>query len=94
MLESALQRDIRRYIRSLGGYAVKYHSSEFTERGIPDIICCYKGKFIAIETKRKGHKSEQTEYQQIHEQNIKKANGIYLLCDDINEVIQLLKDVE
>lgn len=94
MLESKLQRDIRKYIRSLGGYAIKYHSSEFTEPGVPDIICCYKGFFVAIETKRKGHKSEQTEYQKIHERNIKASGGIYLLCDDIEEVKFLLKDIK
>ena len=90
MLESQLQRDIRQYIREQGGYAIKYHSSQYTEKGIPDILACYKGYFIAIETNRKGHKGEQTEYQKIHERNIYKAGGIYLLCDRIEEVKELL----
>lgn len=33
---------------------IKIHGSEYQEAGISDLICCYKGLFIAIEVKQPG----------------------------------------
>lgn len=90
MLESKIQRDIRNYLKTQGAYSVKYHGSNYTEKGVPDILCCYNGYFIAIETKRPKHEKEQTEYQKIHERNIKKAHGIYLLATSVEDVQHLI----
>ena len=39
-------------LRTRGGFWIKVHGSPFQIAGIPDIIGCYKGRFIAIEAKR------------------------------------------
>ena len=44
--ETKLQRQIQAYLKSLGAYEFKVHGEIFMRAGIPDIICCYKGKFI------------------------------------------------
>ena len=90
MLESKIQRDIRKYLQSEGAYCVKYHGSNYTERGVPDILCCWNGMFIGIETKRPNHEKEQTEYQKIHERNIQKANGIYILATSVADVERVI----
>ena len=48
--EQAIQSDILKYLKSVGAYTIKVSAA--TKAGIPDIICCYKGRFIAIEVKR------------------------------------------
>ena len=49
--ETKVQRQIQDYIRSIGGYCFKVHGEIFMRAGIPDIICCIKGKFVGIECK-------------------------------------------
>lgn len=38
--------------------AIKIHCGPYQEAGITDLICCYKGLFIAIEVKQPGEFSE------------------------------------
>lgn len=63
------------------------------QKGIPDIIACYKGKFIGIELKRTNALNEQSEYQKIHEKNIKESGGIYLLTDNLEKVVNLIEHI-
>jgi hypothetical protein len=37
---------------------IKIHGNQYQEAGITDLICCYKGLFIAIEVKQPGEFSE------------------------------------
>jgi len=91
MLESTLQRNIRKYLSREKIYNLKYHSCEYTEKGVPDILCCMDGKFIAFEIKRKGKKNTETIYQQLQSENIKKSNGLCFLVDSIEEVENIIK---
>lgn len=63
------------------------------QKGIPDIIACCKGKFIGIELKRTNALNEQSEYQKIHEKNIKESGGIYLLTDNLEKVVDLIEHI-
>jgi hypothetical protein len=50
--------------------------------GIPDFICCWDGKFLAIEAKAKGKISTLTANQKNRIREIKDANGFALVIDD------------
>ena len=54
MREKLIEKRIKTYLFDIGAYNIKIHGSNFQEPGIPDIIACYKGKFIGIETKAPG----------------------------------------
>lgn len=73
-----------------GHYRIKIHVSTFMEKGIPDIIACINGHFVGIEVKDKGKKSTQTEEQKIHQRNIEKAGGLYILAESLEEVKEKL----
>jgi Holliday junction resolvase len=94
MIEKSVENKIKKYLFSKGIYHFKVHGSKFMVKGIPDLVCCYKGKFLGIEVKKPGNKSGQTEEQKIHERNITKSGGIYLLVDDVNEVIDYVEAEE
>lgn len=52
MKESKLVRDIKTYLNGLEGCkAIKFHGGAFAESGTPDVLCCYKGHFLALEAK-------------------------------------------
>lgn len=50
--EAKIQREFQEIIKRYGGIPFKHHSSQFTREGVPDLLCCIKGKFVAIEVKK------------------------------------------
>jgi len=57
------------------------------KNGVPDIIACIRGKFIAIEVKRVGCKP--TELQLYNKREIERAGGLAYIVYDLKEVEQL-----
>lgn len=89
--ETKLQKAVQKYLISKGCYEFKVHGSLYMKAGIPDIICCYKGKFIAIETKV--GKNKMSKIQEIHKEQILYAGGIHILAyslDDVKKIIENL----
>lgn len=89
--ETKLQKEVQKYLLSKGCYEFKVHGSIYMKAGIPDIICCYKGLFIGIETKV--GKNKMSELQKIHKEEILKAGGIHILAynlDDVKKVLETL----
>ena len=91
MREKAIEDKIKEYLFQKGIYHFKVHGSKFMPAGIPDIICCVEGWFLGIEVKRPGAKNEQSEQQKVHERNINKSKGTYLLVDSLEEVVDYVE---
>ena len=53
--ETSLVRKIMTRLGAEGGWWMKVHGSIFQASGIPDIIGCYKGRFVGIEVKMPGN---------------------------------------
>ena len=51
MLESMFSRQVQKYLESRGWWVVKYHASQYTKKGIPDLIACFRGRFVGLELK-------------------------------------------
>lgn len=52
--ESDFVKKIKIYLKSKNVWFIKYWAgNDFTKAGIPDILACHKGEFIAIEVKAK-----------------------------------------
>jgi len=60
--------------------------------GIPDIICCIDGRFVAFEVKTPSGKL--TKLQEITIQRINDANGKAYKVTSVEEVIQILDRLE
>ncbi len=91
MREKAYENKIKKFIESVGGWWVKFHGNAFTRDGIPDLLCCVNGKFLAIEVK--GDDGEPSKLQ-LHEiEEIKKAGGVALVSypDDFEELKELIR---
>lgn len=63
--------------------------SDRFKSGIPDLLICHKGKFIAIELKREGEKA--TRLQNNVMAKIWKAGGTAYECHSVEEVLTCLK---
>ena len=60
--------------------------------GIPDFICCWEGKFLAIETKAPGKRGQTTANQDRIISEIKDHWGKALVVDDVSQLIDYLED--
>lgn len=58
----------------------------FGRSGIPDFVCCAKGKFLAIETKAPGKRGNTTELQDREIAAIHKAGGAAIVIDDVAQL--------
>lgn len=95
MLERDIVAAIKRYLASLGSdvFFWKEHGGAYSTAGIPDIICCYKGRFLGLEAKLPGGKL--TELQKRALDKINRAGGIARRVesvDDVRAVIRLVDD--
>lgn len=89
MKESAIQKKIQDYIKSIGGYVVKVVAAP--RAGIPDLLCCIKGKFIAFEVKTEsGRVSKLQEY---NIKQIKLSGGEAYVVNSVNSVNTILDDI-
>jgi hypothetical protein len=62
--------------------------------GIPDIICCYKGLFVAIETKAPGKRANVTDNQKRIMESIRDADGFAFVVDDPSELSVLFNSID
>lgn len=49
--EKRVDEAVKRILASYGCYIIKTHGDRYSVKGTPDIIACYKGRFIALEDK-------------------------------------------
>jgi hypothetical protein len=61
----------------------------FGNSGVPDFICCWNGRFLAIETKAPGKRSNTTVMQDNQIMGIHQANGMAIVVDSIEQLDQL-----
>jgi len=60
--------------------------------GIPDIIACWKGRFLAIETKAPGKRSNTTPNQVRVLAEIAAHGGLSIVVDDVEQLIDFLEE--
>ena len=61
------------------------------QSGIPDFICCAKGRFVGIEAKAPGKRGCTTALQDMQLQLIHEAGGLSIIVDDVTQLEGLLK---
>lgn len=86
MLEKDLTRKIK---KALPGYWIKIPGSAYLA-GVPDLIGCVDGKFVAIEVKRPDTSYGVTERQAAHIRMIQEAGGIAGVATSVEEALKLL----
>jgi len=85
-LEKEIQTDLLEYLEYIGAWTVK--TIESNKRGVPDIICCLGGRFVAIEVKRKGKAPRVIQSHQI--KKVEEAGGIAFSASSRLDVLQNL----
>lgn len=93
--EAALKSDkIKKYLKSVPDlFQHSVPGGAFGKSGVPDIIVCYKGRYIGIEAKT--YEGRQSEIQKTRQSQIEQAGGIYILArcvEDVQAVIEPMRN--
>ena len=85
MKESDIVRAILKYLKTEPGcFAWKEYGGMYGTAGIPDVICCYRGRFYGFEVKTET--GEPTELQKATIRKTQKARDTALVVRSVDEV--------
>lgn len=87
--ETKLKNAVIKYLKTVSGLWY-YKSSDRFRSGIPDLIICFKGMFVAIELKVDAPVEPLQKYTIA---KIKEANGIATVCRSVVEVKSLIESL-
>lgn len=90
MTESDIQHKIIKHLESRGAYVVKIIAA--SKAGVPDLLACYKGKFIAIEVKKP--KGVVSPLQKVNIETINNIGGIAIVARKLEHVELLLGEID
>lgn len=91
MLEKKVENNIKKWLKDKNYWYFKVHGSIYQPSGIPDILACINGKFVAIEIKRsKGGVVSPLQKAQI--EKIKENGGIAGVATSMEEFLEILKE--
>lgn len=90
--EKHVENHIRKTFQTVGGYIVKFFASPNTNKGVPDLLGCLAGRFIALEIKRL-HQGKPTPVQLKNLQQIANAGGIALVTND-HRIVNAIQQAE
>jgi len=92
--EGKVKKKVKEYLQSIGAWYYMPVSNGMGRVGCPDILVCYKGLFMAFETKAPGKIKNVTPNQQREIDGIQGANGLAHVVDDVEQVKSLLDTFE
>lgn len=80
--EGKVKKKVKTCLELLGAYYAMPVASGFGNAGVPDFLVCYKGRYIAIETKANGGKPTALQLKNLDQ--IIEAGGIAWIVDENN----------
>ncbi len=93
MRENDLIMHIKRYLATLPKcFFWKEHGGQYGTAGIPDLIVCYKGRFLGLEAKV--GKNKPTKLQEHTIEQIRIAGGIAVVVRSVDDVKAVIAELE
>lgn len=87
--EAKVKAAVKAWLKARGIWFCMPMGTGYGNSGVPDFICCWNGRFLAIETKAPGKRSNTTVMQDNQIMGIHKANGMAIVIDDVEQLNQL-----
>lgn len=75
--EKLFENKIKKFLKERGCWYVKYFANRNTRSGVPDILACVNGHFVAIEVKAEDGKP--TELQKWNVDKIRECGGVAMI---------------
>ena len=92
--EAKVKKQVKKILDDIGAYYFSPLTAGYGRSGVPDIIVCYKGKFIGIECK--AGKGKLTALQEYNIEQIKRNQGLAIVINEgnIETLLTLVKEIE
>ena len=91
--ESTIAKRIIKALREdYPGTWYNIHGGPYQERGIPDIVGCYKGTFCGIEVKKPNKRANTSSYQKVQLESIKSSGGLSGVVTSVKETKELMDE--
>ena len=92
--ESKVKKQVKKILDDLGAYHFSPMMDGYGRSGVPDIIACYKGKFIGIECKAGDNKPTLLQLRNIDD--IKRNQGLAIVINEgnIESLLALVKEIQ
>ena len=92
--EGKVKDACKKFLKERGAWFFMPVSNGMGQVGIPDIIICYKGIFVAIETKAPGKKKNITPNQERVIEAIRNADGFAWVVDNPDDMPMLFDVID
>ena len=91
--ESKVKKQVKKILDDLGAYHFSPMMDGYGRSGVPDIIACYKGRFLAIECKAGDNKPTLLQLRNI--ESIKRNGGLAIVVNEGNmgALLALVKEI-
>lgn len=90
-LEAPITKKIMKTLKAMGAFCYKTHGAADSQRGLPDIVVCYRGRFMGLEVKRSGRRATPLQAHTLEQ--IKLAGGVASVVYSVEEALLLLQSV-
>jgi hypothetical protein len=90
--EAKVKKKVKATLDKLGAYYFMPFMGGYGTAGVPDIVACYKGRFIGIECKAGGNRTTALQVKNLNE--IGKCGGIPLVVNEenVDQLEEVLND--
>jgi hypothetical protein len=88
--EGRVKAAVKRLLKARGVWFYCPMQNGMGVSGIPDFICCWEGRFLAIETKAPGRRNSTTANQKERIREIIDSRGIAIVIDDVAQLQEVL----
>lgn len=87
--EGRVKEAVKRWLKERGVWYYMPVQNGMGVTGIPDFVCCWHGRFLAIETKAPGKRANVSANQERQITGIWKAGGVAVIVDDVEQLNNL-----
>jgi hypothetical protein len=88
--EGKVKHKIKQLLKERNIYYYMPVSNGMGRVGAPDFLCCWRGKWLAIEAKAPGKRGNTTPNQKRELASIRDAGGIAIVVDDVTQLHEVL----
>lgn len=92
--EGRVKEHVKKVLKANNIWYFMPSANGYGKVGVPDFVCCWRGKFLAIETKAPGKRADTTANQKIQIEAIQRAEGWALVVDDVAQLTEFINFVK
>lgn len=87
--EGRVKAAVKTFLKAKGAWYCMPIGTGYGNSGVPDFLVCWRGRFIAIETKAPGKRGNTTVMQDKQIMGIHQAGGSAVVVDDVNQLVEM-----